>query len=130
MNYVKFQTPEEVKKRILELARVAKETGKVRKGVNEVTKAIERGIAKIVVIAEDVNPPEIVMHLPSLSEEKNIPYAYVSTKEELGKSVGLKVGTSSIAIVDPGSGNELLGDIVKRLPKPSEGKEEKVEKTE
>ena len=52
--------------RILEIVEVARETGKIRKGVNEVTKAIERGQAKVVIAAEDVNPPEIIMHLPAV----------------------------------------------------------------
>ena len=48
------------------------------------TKAIERGNAKFVVIAEDVNPKEVVMHLPVLCDEKQVPYSYVATKKELG----------------------------------------------
>lgn len=114
--YVEFETPEEVKKKLLDIVRTARETGRIRKGVNEVTKAIEKGLAKLVVIAEDVNPPEIVMHLPQLCKEKGIPYAYVSTKEELGKAAGLKVGASSVAIVDEGGAKELLSSVVKSLP--------------
>ena len=118
--HVKFETPEEVKKKLLDIVRTARETGRIRKGVNEVTKAVERGLAKLVVIAEDVNPPEIVMHLPQLCEEKGIPYAYVSTKEELGKAAGLKVGSSSVAVVDEGGAKELLSSVVKSLPKPNQ----------
>lgn len=113
----KIETPEEVKKDVLELAKVASDTGKIRKGVNEVTKAVERGIAKVVVIAQDVTPAEVVMHIPKLCAEKGIAYAYVNTKKELGDAVGIKVGCSSIAIVEAGSGNELLSSVVKRLPK-------------
>ena len=39
---------------------------KIRKGMNEVTKSIERVQAKIVVMAEDVSPPEILFHIPLL----------------------------------------------------------------
>ncbi len=117
MSYVLFETPEEVKKDLVNLLKVASETGKVRKGVNETTKAVERGKALLVVIAEDVNPPEIVMHLPKLCQEKGVPFAYVSTKQELGNAVGLKVSASSVAIVDAGSAKESLEDVIKRLPK-------------
>ncbi len=121
MSYVKFETPEEVRKMAVELISVAKDTGKVRKGINEATKSIERKAAKLVVIAEDISPPEIAMHIPGLCEEMGIQYLYVKTKKELGEAAGLKVGTSSIAVENAGSGAELLQDIVKRLPK-QEGK--------
>ncbi|MCX6773511.1 MAG: 50S ribosomal protein L7Ae [Candidatus Micrarchaeota archaeon] len=113
----KIETPEEVKKDVLELVKVSSDTGKIRKGVNEVTKAVERGIAKVVVIAQDVQPAEVVMHIPKLCSEKGIAYAYVNTKKELGDAAGIKVGCSSIAVVEAGSGNELLSSVVKRLPK-------------
>ncbi|MEM2220012.1 MAG: ribosomal L7Ae/L30e/S12e/Gadd45 family protein, partial [Candidatus Korarchaeum sp.] len=79
-----------------------------RKGVNETTKAVERGEALFVVIAEDVNPPEIVAHLPLLCEDKGIPYAYVPSKGDLGKAAGLEVSASSIAVVDAGQAKSLL----------------------
>ena len=58
--YVKFETPEELVSPILEAVRVATQSGKVKKGTNEATKAIERGSSKLIVIAEDVEPPEVV----------------------------------------------------------------------
>ncbi len=117
-SYVKFETPEEVQKRILEALSAAAKDGKIKKGVNEVTKSIERGLAKFVVIAEDVNPPEIVMHLPLLCEQKGIPFAYVKTKTELGKAIGLEVSASSVAVEDEGGAKEAIADILKRIPKP------------
>ena len=53
---------------IFELIEIARETGKIRKGINEASKAIERGVAKLVVVADDVDPPEIVMHLSPLCD--------------------------------------------------------------
>lgn len=102
--YVKFNVPEDVQKEILDMVAKAK---KIRKGANEVTKAVERGIAKLVVIAEDVKPEEIVAHLPPLCEEKNIPYAYVSSKQDLGKAAGIEVASSSVAIIEPDNEEEL-----------------------
>ena len=80
-----------------EAIEVAKATGKVRKGTNEVTKAVERGIAKLVVFAEDVTPPEITMHIPLLCKEKEIKCVAVPSKEELGAAAGLGVGTASVS---------------------------------
>ena len=124
MSYVKFKVPDELVGKILELVTIARESGKVKKGVNETTKSVERKTAKLVVIAEDVSPEEIVMHLPKLCEEKDITYVYVPAKKDLGQAVGIKVSTTSVAIEDAGKGKELLTDIIKKLPK-EEKKEEK-----
>ena len=89
--YVKFETPEDLVSPILEAVRVASTSGKVKKGTNEATKAIERGTSKLIVIAEDVEPPEVVAHLPILCEEQGAAYAFVPNKEELGKSLGIDI---------------------------------------
>ena len=61
------------------IVETARKTGKIDKGTNEVTKAIELGVAKLVVYAKDVEPKEIVAHLTVLCKEKNIPYAEVDS---------------------------------------------------
>ena|SRR3989338_1624584 len=87
---------------ILEIVEIARETGKIRKGINEATKAAERGIAKIIVVAEDVDPPEIAMHLGPLCEEKKCKLFKVGSKNELGRAAGLDVSTAAVAITDLG----------------------------
>ncbi|NTV23307.1 MAG: 50S ribosomal protein L7ae [Nanoarchaeota archaeon] len=94
-----------------EVVELAKTTGKIRKGTNEVTKAIERGTAKLVVYAKDTNPPEIVMHIPLLCKEKKIPCVEVPSKEELGAAAGLGLGTSAVAVVEAGEGAGLLKEF-------------------
>lgn len=111
--YVRFQVPKEAADKAYQLLQVAKDTGKLRKGTNETTKAIERGIAKLVVIAEDVEPPQVVAHLPILCDERKIPYLYVPSKLELGKSAGLDVGSAAISVVEPGDGAQSLKELVK-----------------
>jgi len=113
--YVKFETPKELAEKTYEAVEKARDSGKTRKGVNEVTKAIERGIAKLVVMAEDVDPEEVLMHIPVLCNEKRIPYAFVPSKAELGKAVGLEVPTSSIAIVEEGGAKKLIEEISKKM---------------
>lgn len=117
-SYVKFETPKEVVDGVVEALSVAKDSGRIRKGINETTKSIERKAAKLVVIASDVEPEEIVIHIPMLCEEKGIPYVYVPTKKELGAAVGIPVPTSSVAVEDAGGANEILNNVLKRLPKP------------
>jgi large subunit ribosomal protein L7Ae len=111
--YVRFQVPKEAADKAYQLLQVAKDTGKLRKGTNESTKAIERGIAKIVIIAEDVEPPQVVAHLPILCDERKIPYLYVPSKLELGKSAGLDVGSAAISVVEPGDGTQSLRELLK-----------------
>lgn len=113
--FVKFTMSKDLVDKTIKAISTAKEGGKFRIGVNETTKAIERGQAKLVVIAEDVAPPEIVAHLPLLSDEKNIPYSFVPSKKELGAAVGIPVPTSSIAITDAGSAKELIEDLAKKI---------------
>ncbi|MHA1615731.1 MAG: 50S ribosomal protein L7Ae [Candidatus Njordarchaeales archaeon] len=114
--YVTWETPKELAEEALKLLEeVRKEGGKVRKGVNETTKAVERGQAKLVYIAMDVNPPEIVMHLPPLCEERGVPYLFVPSKAELGKAAGIERPASSAAIVEPGRVAERLQRIIQKI---------------
>ncbi len=110
--YVKFETPKELVNAIYEAVRVAKQSGKVRRGTNETTKAIERGTSKLVVIAEDVEPPEVVAHLPILCEERNSAYAYVPSKLQLGQAMGIDVNSAAACIIDAGEGQNVLEQII------------------
>lgn len=80
----------------------AKRTGKIEKGTNEVTKAIERGTAKFVAYAADVEPKEIIQHLAPLCKEKGIPYIEADSKQKLGVAIGLPVAASSVAVIEAG----------------------------
>jgi len=73
------------------------------------------GDSKKYVLAEDVEPVEIVAHLPPLCDEKNTPYVYVPLKDELGKAAGLPVSTSAIAILKPGKAKDLIDEISKKV---------------
>jgi large subunit ribosomal protein L7Ae len=97
---------------VYEAVRVAKQSGKVRKGTNETTKAIERGISKLVVIAEDVEPPEVVAHLPILCEERNAPFIFVPSKQQLGMSLGIDVGSAAATIIDAGEAQHIVEQVV------------------
>ncbi len=98
----------------LALVEKVKKTGKLKIGINEVTKAVERGVAKAVVVAEDVNPKEIVMHLPALCKEKNIPLLNAPTKKELGEKAGILVGTAAIAVLEEGDAKKEIDALHKK----------------
>ena len=126
---MEFNVPEELMAEQLRVLEKIGEKGKLRIGVNEVTKAIERGQAKLVFIAQDVEPKEIVMHLPLLCEEKGIPYTFVKTKKELGEKAGIEVSASSVAVVDAGAANKEFAELVKKIQE-LKAKKEKKEKGE
>ncbi len=121
--YVRFETPKELVNQIYEVVERARDTGKVKKGVNEATKQVERRQAKLVVMAEDVSPEEILVHMPLLCEDRDVPYLYVPSKEELGAASGLMVSTAAVAITDLGEGEEMTGEILEKIGKISKGKE-------
>jgi len=113
--YAKFEVPNEVADAAYEALQIANRTGSVRIGTNETTKAVERGQAKLVVIANDVDPPEVVAHLPLLCEERKIPYVFVPSKEKLGVSSGIDVPSAAAAISNVGEAVALVKEISSRI---------------
>lgn len=98
---------------LYQIVEKARRTGKIEKGTNEVTKAIERGTAKLVVYATDVEPKEIVQHIPILCKEKNILCKEVDNKQKLGIAVGLPVAASSIVIIQAGDAERDIAALKK-----------------
>ena len=113
--YVEFDVPTDLAEDALEALEVARDTGTVKKGTNETTKAVERGTAELVFVAEDVSPEEIVMHLPELADEKGIPYVFIETQDEVGRAAGLEVGSAAAAIVDAGDAEDDVEDIAEKV---------------
>ncbi len=120
--YVKFDTPQDLINPIYEALRVAAESGKVRKGTNEATKAIERGTSKLIIIAEDVEPPEVVAHLPILCEEQGAAYVFVPSKQELGKALGIEITSAAAAILDSGDAQHIVDQVISSISKIKGGK--------
>jgi len=88
--------------KIYDIVEKAAKTGKVDKGVNEVTKAVERGVAKLVVVASDVDPKELTQHLPILCKEKGIKFVEADSREKLGISVGINRPSAAVAVIEEG----------------------------
>lgn len=89
----------------------SRKTGKIEKGTNEVTKAIERETAKFVAYASDVEPKEIVKHIPILCKEKKIPCVEVDNKKKLGLAAGLPVSCSSVVVIKAGDAEKDIASI-------------------
>ena len=114
-SYVKFEVSNDVVSKTYEALQLAKQSGTIRKGSNEVTKSVERGLATFVVIATDVEPEEVVVHLPGLCEQKKIAYSYVPNKTDLGKSIGMNVPCTAIAVENAGTASNAIKDIISKV---------------
>lgn len=110
-----YEPPEQLVKMAEDILKLASQTGKTKKGVNEVTKAVERGLAKVVFIADNVEPVEIILHLPLLCRDRKVPYIVVPDKRTLGSLVGLEVPTSAVAIVDPGQAQTQVEELRSKI---------------
>ena len=86
-------------KEILDLLNQAKNFKLLKKGANETTKALNRGVAELVVLAADTEPLEIILHLPLLCEDKNVPYVYVGKQADLGRACGVSRNIIACAVL-------------------------------
>lgn len=111
-SYVTFAVSADVVAKTLEALQLAKQSGTVRKGANEVTKSIERGLATFVVLAEDIEPEEVVVHIPKLCEQKKVAISFVPTKLELGKAIGMNVPCAAVAVEKEGGATGAIKDVV------------------
>jgi large subunit ribosomal protein L7Ae len=114
---VQFETPEDLMTQIYDMLQ-ANSNGRIKKGSNEVTKTAERGTAQFIILAEDVNPPELLAHIPLICAEKGIPFGYVADQEHLAQAAGLPVGVkaASIAVMEITKGaQEDFNNIVKAI---------------
>lgn len=112
---VDFEVSKDIAEKVYESLEAVKGSGSIRKGTNEATKAIERGLAKLVVVADDTEPIEVVMHIPMICKEKNVPMITVPSKQELGAACGIEVSTSAVAVVDEGKGKKQIEELIKKI---------------
>jgi len=118
-----YEVPKELTEDAYDALELARDTGKIKRGSNEVTKTIERGQAKLVYLARDVEPEEVIAHLPLLCKEKGVPFIVVPSKDELGVSAGLEVSTASVAVVKTGKAAAKLKEIIDNLEALMRGEE-------
>jgi len=85
--------------KILELVKQASNYKQLKKGANEATKTLNRSIAEFIVLAADAEPLEILLHLPLLCEDKNVPYVFVRSKQALGRACGVSRPVISASVI-------------------------------
>ena len=62
---------------LLDLIQQATNYKQTKKGANEATKTLNRGISELIIMSADAEPIEILLHLPLLCEDKNVPYVFL-----------------------------------------------------
>eukprot|EP00501_MAST-03F_sp_TOSAG23-6_P001073 GSMAST32.ASY1.ANO1.1116.1 assembled CDS len=105
---------------ILDLTQQAANYKQLKKGANESTKTLNRGISEFIVMAADTEPLAILLHLPLLCEDKNVPYVFVPSKVALGRACGVSRPVIACSITS-NEGSQLatqirsLKDSIERL---------------
>ncbi|KAJ2458858.1 RNA binding protein snu13 [Coemansia sp. RSA 1694] len=97
--------------RIQDLVQQAAHYKQLKKGANEATKTLNRGISEFIVMAADCEPIEILLHLPLLCEDKNVPYVFVPSKAALGRACGVTRPVVA-ASVTTNEGSDLKSQIL------------------
>ena len=76
--------------KILDLVHQAFFYKQLKKGANETLKCLGRSQAELVVLASDTEPLDLLMNIPSMCEERNVPYCFVPSSAALGRACGIK----------------------------------------
>jgi len=101
---------ESLNKTILDLVQQAHNYKQLKKGANEATKALNRGKSELLLLAADTEPIEILMHLPLLCEDKNVPYVFVRSKQGLGRACGVSRPVIACSIIQ-NEGSQIKSQI-------------------
>jgi U4/U6 small nuclear ribonucleoprotein SNU13 len=97
---------------LLELVQQASNYKQLKKGANEATKTLNRGISEFIIMAGDTEPIEILLHLPLLCEDKNVPYVFIPSKIALGRACGVSRPVIACSITS-NEGSQLKAQIQK-----------------
>ncbi|KAF2102636.1 ribonucleoprotein-associated protein [Rhizodiscina lignyota] len=95
---------------ILDLVQQASHYTQMKKGANEATKTLNRGISELIIMAADTSPLAILLHLPLLCEDKNVPYVFVPSKTALGRACGVSRAVIACSITS-NEASELMASI-------------------
>ncbi len=97
---------------LMDLVQQASNYKQLKKGANEATKTLNRGITDLIIMAADTEPLEVLLHLPLLCEDKNVPYVFVPSKIALGRACGVSRPVISCSILT-NEGSQMNGQVQK-----------------
>ena len=103
-------------KKCHKLVKKASAKKNIRRGVKEVIKGIRKGEKGLALLAGDIYPLDVISHIPILLEEKDIPYMFVPSKQDLGAAANTKRPTSVVLVKTPKSdfdGQDLYDALIK-----------------
>ena len=95
---------------ILNLVQQANNYKQLKKGANEATKTLNRGTAELIILAADTEPLAILLHLPLLCEDKNVPYVFVPSRQALGRACGMSRSVMACSILS-NEGSQLKSQL-------------------
>lgn len=104
-------------KRVHKLVKKATKAKVVRRGVKEVVKALRKGEKGFCIIAGDISPIDVISHLPIMCEDRQVPYLYVPSKQDLGAAAATKRPTSCVLIPQKKDFEDLYDKLVKEATK-------------
>jgi len=84
---------------LLDLVQECGHYRQLKKGANETTKSLQRGTSEIAILAADTQPLAILLHIPLLCEDKDIPYVYVPSKVALGRACGVTRSVIAVSLL-------------------------------
>lgn len=70
-------------KRIQKMIKEKRQTPKLHRGIKHCQKAVVRCPKGLLILCADITPMDLITHLPGICEEKNIPYIFVGSKQDL-----------------------------------------------
>ncbi|KAG7154975.1 H/ACA ribonucleoprotein complex subunit 2-like protein-like [Homarus americanus] len=92
----------------------------LRNGLKDVQTRIRKGETGIVIFAGDVSPIEVMCHLPAVCEEKQLPYIYTPSRQDLGAAMGVKRGSLTVLIRENDKYQDLYDKVkedINKVPK-------------
>ena len=107
----KPQADSELERQIFKVCEQSVLLKKLKRGANESTKSLNRDIAEVIILAADATPLEIILHLPLLCEDKNVPYIFVKSMSALGAACGTSRNVVACAIVKKFGDNALETEV-------------------
>lgn len=90
---------ENLSAKILNLVQQSHNHQQLKRGANEATKTLNRNQSELIIMAADAEPLEILLHLPLLCEDKNVPYVFVRSKQALGRASGVQRSVVACSIL-------------------------------
>ena len=93
----------------------SKQKNYLRSGLKDVQRRIRKGETGIVVFAGDVTPVDVMVHMPGVCENKQMPYVYTPSRTDLGAAMGVKRGVLMMLVRKHDDYSDLYDEVAKEI---------------